>query len=81
MTVQYVYVKVAAYQGLQGKQLKIKRTDVLGPVKYFNESFTFSKIRDPSDMHVRITLIQQSFFAFMSNMEIDITAWPAICPN
>lgn len=49
-------------QGIQGKMLKTKRTEVLDQRESFNESFTFSKLGDPANIHVRIVLMQPGFF-------------------
>ncbi|VUZ44670.1 unnamed protein product, partial [Hymenolepis diminuta] len=57
-----VYAKVVVCQGIQGKMLKTKRTEVLDQRESFNESFTFSKLGDPANIHVRIVLMQPGFF-------------------
>ena len=57
-----VYAKVMVCQGIQGKMLKTKRTESLDQRESFNESFTFSKIGDPSNIHVRIVITQPGFF-------------------
>ncbi|KAA0194803.1 Synaptotagmin-15 [Fasciolopsis buskii] len=56
-----VYARVVVYQGLQGKELKSKRTEPLGTRDSFDESFVFQKIPDPANVNVRITLIQHGF--------------------
>nr|CAH8870486.1 unnamed protein product [Trichobilharzia regenti] len=56
-----IYAKVTVCQGIQGKELKAKRTEALGSKEGFNESFVFQKISDPSSINVRITLIQHGF--------------------
>ncbi|TPP65427.1 Synaptotagmin-5 [Fasciola gigantica] len=56
-----VYARVVLHQGLQGKELKSKRTEPLGMRDSFDESFVFQKIPDPANVNVRITLIQQGF--------------------
>ncbi|KAM7542638.1 hypothetical protein Aperf_G00000017855 [Anoplocephala perfoliata] len=57
-----VYAKVIVCQGIQGKMLKTKRTGLLDQRESFNESFTFSKLGDPANVHVRIVLNQPGFF-------------------
>ncbi|KAL5962487.1 Synaptotagmin-15 [Taenia solium] len=57
-----VYAKVMACQGIQGKMLKTKRTELLDQRESFNESFTFSKLGDPCNIHVRIIITQPGFF-------------------
>ncbi|KAL7059552.1 hypothetical protein AAHC03_012972 [Spirometra sp. Aus1] len=56
-----VYAKVVVCKGIQGKLHKAKRTQPLEQRRSFDESFTFSKIEDPSNMNVRIVLMQQGF--------------------
>ncbi|CAL8098248.1 unnamed protein product [Calicophoron daubneyi] len=56
-----VFAKVVVYRGLQGRELKAKRTEVLGTKESFDESFVFHKIPDPSNVNVRITLMQHGF--------------------
>ncbi|GAA55518.1 Synaptotagmin-15 [Clonorchis sinensis] len=56
-----VYAKVVLYQGLQGKELKSKRTESLGTRDSFDESFVFQKIPDPTNINLRITLVQHGF--------------------
>nr|QQY02577.1 synaptotagmin-6 [Cryptocotyle lingua] len=56
-----VYAKVVVFQGLQGKELKSKRTEALGTRESFDESFVFQKIPDPSNINLRITLVQHGF--------------------
>ncbi|VDD80241.1 unnamed protein product [Mesocestoides corti] len=56
-----VYAKVMLSQGIQSKLLKTKRTELLDQRESFNESFTFSKLGDPSNIHIRIVLTQPGF--------------------
>lgn len=56
-----VYARIVINKGLQGGELKTKRTELLGLKESFNESFVFNKISDPSNLNVRITLIQHRF--------------------
>ncbi|VDO12853.1 unnamed protein product [Rodentolepis nana] len=57
-----VYAKVMVCQGIHGKMVKTKRTELLDQRESFNESFTFSKLGDPANIHVRIVLTQPGFF-------------------
>ncbi|CAH8624121.1 unnamed protein product [Heterobilharzia americana] len=56
-----LYAKIVVCRGIQGRELKAKRTEALGSRESFNESFVFQKISDPSSINVRITLVQHGF--------------------
>ncbi|KAF7232153.1 C2 domain protein [Paragonimus skrjabini miyazakii] len=56
-----IFAKVVLHQGLQGKEIKAKRTELLGNRDSFDESFVFQKIPDPASVNVRITLVQHGF--------------------
>ncbi|KAA3676927.1 synaptotagmin-15 [Paragonimus westermani] len=56
-----IFAKVILHQGLQGKEIKTKRTELLGNREGFDESFVFQKIPDPASVNVRIILVQHGF--------------------
>uniref|UniRef100_A0A1I8G255 C2 domain-containing protein n=1 Tax=Macrostomum lignano TaxID=282301 RepID=A0A1I8G255_9PLAT len=55
-----VYLRVSMHTGLQGKEVKSKRTETVGHSSAFNQSLIFNRVADLSQTIIKVTMMHHA---------------------